>query len=355
MMAFNASSLARQDLKNLKPYEPVVLPGIIRMDANESPFDFPKEINDYIYRNMHPQSFNRYPDPMAQDLRAALANYTGAPVECILVGNGSDEIILNLALTFATGGNVLIPTPTFSMYEVHSLVAGAHAKFIPRNNDFSLNLDQMISEGKIGDTRLIFVCSPNNPTANEATWGELENLLQNTSALVIVDEAYVEFGGQSCLPLMDKYTNLAVMRSFSKSFGLAGLRVGYLIAHPTVIDQMSRVKQPFNINSFSQKAALAVLEHLTLFKKLIADMMYKRDHLWKQMNNMKEIEVLETITNFITFKTALSADEIHQQLIKQGVLIRNISGPGLENYLRVSVGTDDENKTFLESLLNVVG
>jgi len=352
-MIFKTASLARADLKALKPYEPVVHPGVIRMDANESPFDFPPEVKDYIYRSLTPQAFNRYPDPLAGDLRAALAGYTGAPKECILAGNGSDEVILNLALTFATGGKVLIASPTFSMYEVHSLVAGAEPVLIPRKPDFSIDVDEIVKQANAAGTRLIFICSPNNPTANETTWEELEDLLQNCCALVVVDEAYVEFGGKSCLPLMKKYPNLAIMRSFSKSFGLAGLRVGYLIAHPGVIREIRRVKQPFNLNSFSQRAALAVLEHLPLFKSLIDKIIQKRDYLFDQMSQMKRFHILPTATNFITFKTRRPAEEVHRELLKKGILIRNVSGPGLENYLRVSVGTDEENKAFLNALEEV--
>lgn len=355
MNNFNAAELARADLKSLKPYEPVVYPGVIRLDANESPFDFPPEIKDYIQRNLHPQAFNRYPDPLAEDLLAALAGYTGAPKNCILAGNGSDELILNLALTFATGGKVLIATPTFSMYEVHSRVAGAEPVSIPRKRDFSIDLDEIIKQENSTDTRLIFICSPNNPTANETTWEELETLLQNTRSLVVVDEAYVEFGGKSCLPLMEKYPNLAVLRSFSKSFGLAGLRVGYIIAHPGVIKEMKRIKQPFNLNSYSQRAALAVLEHLPLFQERIATIIEKRDNLWNQMSRIKGIDVLPTVTNFITFKTHRPAEEVYKELLDKGILIRNVSSPELENCLRVSVGTDEENNAFLKSLAEVMG
>lgn len=350
MTVFKPSELAREDLKNLKPYEPVVYPGVIRMDANECPFDFPPEVKDYINRSLHSQAFNRYPDPLAGDLRAALAGYTGASRECILAGNGSDEIILNLALTFATGGKVLITSPTFSMYEVHSLVAGAEPVFVPRKADFSINTGEIIRQGSAGDTRLIFICSPNNPTANETTEEELVTVLQNTGALVVVDEAYVEFGGSSCLPLLKQYPNLAVMRSFSKSFGLAGLRIGYLVAHPEVIAQIKRVKQPFNLNAYSQMAALAVMEHLSLFKAIIEDIKQKRDYLREKMKQINGVYVLPTVTNFVTFKTGRPAGEVHRELLNKGVLIRNVSSPGLENYLRVSVGTDKENETFLKLL-----
>jgi len=355
MNKFSPSTLARQDLKKLSPYEPVVQPGVIKMDANEFPFDFPQEVMDYIYSSTDPQSFNRYPDPMAGDLRTALAGYTGAPKEYILAGNGSDEIILNLALTFATGGDVLITPPTFSMYEVHSMVAGARPKFIPRNGDFSVNVEEVINQANNTDTRLIFICSPNNPTANETPQHEIKRILQNVSALVVLDEAYIEFGGTSCLSLVDEYPNLAVMRTFSKCFGLAGLRIGYLIASPGVINELRRVKQPFNLNSFSQRAALAVLDHLPLFEELIADIRDKRDLLWQQMQRIPGIEVLESKTNFITFKTTLPAAEIYQGLLNKGILIRNVSGPGLENYLRVSVGTGDENNTFLTALRDLIG
>lgn len=349
---FKPSNLARKDLKKLQPYQPAMHSNVIRLDANESPYDFPPEVIDDINAGLGAQAFNRYPDPLADDLRAALAAYTGTARECILAGNGGDEIIQNLILTFATGGKVFITSPTFAMYEVHSLIAGAEPVFIQRQEDsgFAIDAGEIIRQENETGARLIFICSPNNPTANETAREELAAVLQNTKSLVVVDEAYVEFGGQTCVPLLKEYPNLAIIRSFSKSFGMAGLRVGYLLAHPGVIAEIMRIKQPFNLNNYSQQAALAVLGHLPLFQARIENIIEKRDRQLKEMGLIKGIQVLPSATNFITFKSRRPAADVQRELLNKGVLIRNASAPGFENYLRAAVGTSQENEIFLKSL-----
>lgn len=354
MSNFDVSKLARNDLKFLKPYEPAIYPGAIRLDANECPFELPDEIIDHVLKNKPSQLFNRYPDPLAEGLLELLGNYTGYPKECISAGNGSDEIILDLALTFATGGEVIITSPTFSMYELHALIAGAQTVYSPRKEDFNINVQELIELGNSPDARLIYICSPNNPTANETSWSELETVLNNVRSLVIVDEAYVEFGGKSCLPLVKEYENLAVLRSFSKSFGLAGLRIGYLIANNKVISQIRRVKQPYNLNSFSQAIAEAVIANLPLFQERIKSIITKRDKLWNTMKSIKGIEVFPTVTNFIPFKTEQNAKNVYHELIKRKIVIRDISGPGLENCFRVTIGTDEENELFVHNLREIM-
>lgn len=332
------------------PYDPHLVPDVIKLDANENPFDFPPEVKQFIREHLQPEHFNRYPDPTARELRGGLSQFTGVPADGIMVGNGSDELILNLMLTFGTGKEVLIVSPTFSMYRIHAQIAGARWREVPRGKNFELNTASLIESSAGQDVSMIFVCSPNNPTGNAVPPDHIEELLANTSALVVVDEAYIEFGGESCTRLLSFYPNLILLRTFSKAFGLAGLRVGYLLARPEVVAELMRVKQPYNLNAFSQITARAALQYRDSFLRQVELIKRNRDVLIRGMESISGVRVFPTATNFILFHTPLDGARVFTGLLENGVLIRNVSGPALENCLRVSVGTEKENSTFLEKL-----
>ncbi len=352
--SFVLERLVREDLKNLVPYDPHVIPGVVKLDANENPFDFPREVKEFICEKISMELFTRYPDPMAVDLREGLSLYTGVPADSILVGNGSDEIILNLMLAFGTGREVLIASPTFSMYRIHAQVAGARWREIPRKAGFIPDLPALTEAAANGNASMIFVCSPNNPTGNAVPPEMIRELLEETTALVVVDEAYIEFGGESCVPLLSDYPNLVILKTFSKAFGLAGLRVGYLLAQAYVVKEILRIKQPYNLNSFSQLAACAVLKHRDILTEQVKSIIGNRDMLINEMRVLPEVQVYPADANFILFRTPLKAGVVFDELLRRGVLIRNASGPALENCLRVTVGTQEENNKFLEKLKNIL-
>ncbi|MBE3587652.1 MAG: histidinol-phosphate transaminase [Thermoanaerobacteraceae bacterium] len=353
--SFDPLALMRPDLAELVPYRAESHPGVVKLDANENPYDFPPVILEEIWHRMGKQFFNRYPDPAARRLVEHLSAYTGTGRDGIMVGNGSDEVILNLMLTFGTGGRVLIATPTFTMYGVHARIAGAAPVPVPRRAGFALDVEAIVKAARKGDTRLIFLCSPNNPTGNPSPPEEIAAILQNTRALVVVDEAYQEFGGESCLPLLEEYPNLVILRTLSKAFGLAGLRIGYLLADPAVVELLMRTKQPYNLNAFSQLAACTVLAHREEFNGLIKRILADREELFRELQAISGVEPFPTEANFILFRTSLPAERVHRELLARGVLIRNMHGPGLENCLRVTVGKRDENRLFLEKLKEVLG
>lgn len=354
-MVFDLKRVLRRDLENLAPYQ--VQPsrdGLIRLDANENPFDFPPFLQDEIYRQLKSGSFTRYPDDLAGELRKAISQSTGVPEEGIIPGNGSDELILNLCLAVGNGAQVAIATPTFSMYRVNSLIAGAAPVDIPRlKAGFALDLESL---GKIAaneKTRLIFLCSPNNPTGNATPVEDVAALLEHSRALVVVDEAYIEFGGQTCLPLAEKYANLVILRTFSKAFGLAGLRVGYLLGDPGVVKELLRVKQPFNLSTFAQVAACTVLAHREEFLKMIDAIRQSRDALKQELASLPGMTVFPSEANFILFRTPLPAKTVFDRLLQEGVLVRNLHGSGLEECLRVTVGREEENEVFLEKMRKI--
>jgi len=353
-MSFNLQGILRRDLNVIVPYEaPRVGEGVVKLDANENPFEFPENIIRETWERLK-YSFTRYPDPMSTELIEALSEHTGVPKGWIMAGNGSDELILNILLVFGNGGHVIIPTPTFSMYHIHSLIAGAKPIEVPRGSKFEVDVSAVAEACKRYQARAVIVCSPNNPTANTTPVEDIKRLLEESDSLIVVDEAYIEFGGESCLSLLNRYPNLVILRTFSKAFGLAGLRVGYLLGNPAVVKELYKVKQPFNLNTFSQMAARAALSNKEEFKLLIDKVLLMRDKLVKELSLIKNVTVFPSEANFILFRTQLKGKEVFEKLLKKGVLIRNVHAPGIEDCLRVTVGRESENKFFLDSLRAVL-
>lgn len=351
---FKLTELVRTGLDKLIPYDAHLYPEAIKLDANENPYPFPTELANRIGQLAAGALLTRYPDSDALELRRELAKYTGVTPEQIMVGNGSDELILNILLTYGTGGRVLITNPTFSMYKIHSLIAGARPIPVPRRADFSVDVPALVCYARQPESRVAVICSPNNPTGNSSTLEEIESVLQQVSCLVVVDQAYLEFGGVDCVELLNRYQNLIILRTFSKAFALAGLRVGYMLAHPDVLRQIKKVKQPYNLNSFSQAAARVVLEQRDIFKAQIADIIDQRKELAQALQQMPGVTTYPSDTNYLMFRTNYDSKVIYQGLLERGVLIRKLGGPELPGFLRASTGTPEENKKFLQALAQVL-
>lgn len=342
-------------LRDLVPYHVPVHTGVVKLDANENPYDFPPELLTGIFERVDGQTFVRYPDAEARELREAIAAYTGLSAENVFVGNGSDELILNLFLTFAVGGRVLIATPTFGMYRIHTVIAGAEPVAVNRDPDFAVDPERLLQAAQEVPAKVMVLCSPNNPSGNTIPPETVEQVLTGFDGIVVLDEAYFEFCGKSSVSLLGRYPNLVVLRTFSKAFGLAGLRVGYMLAHPDVIDAVWRVKQPFNVDAFAQLAARTVLENRSLFAPQIEVLMRDGAALYERLRLLPGVEAYPTEANYVLFWTPLDAQTVYQGLLARGVLIRDLGGPGLERCLRVSFGRPEENTKFLESLEEVLG
>ncbi len=355
-MTFDLKDVFRQDIKNLLAYNfQPFRDGLIKLDANENPFAFPFALQEKIYQQLRADSFTRYPDDLAGELREKISRHTGVSIEGIMVGNGSDELILNLCLAVGSGAQVVIATPTFSMYRINSQIAGAVPVEVPRRQPgFTLDHKALVRAAGDKKTKLIFLCSPNNPTGNAIPREEIAAILEESRALVVVDEAYIDFGGQTCLPLLKKYPHLVILRTFSKAFGLAGLRVGYLLGAPEVVGELYRVKQPFNLNTFSQVAACVALAHQGEFAKMIEAIVRDRDKLSQELASLPGVTVFPSEANFILFRTRLPAGMVFQRLLQEGVLIRNLHGPHLEECLRVTVGREEENRFFMEKMKKIL-
>lgn len=344
--------LVRDDIKELVPYEPHLFSNVIKMDANENPHIFPQEVIKSIFGEISGEDFTRYPDPLGTELKGKLSHFTGQPPENIVLGNGSDELIQLILQTFGgPGRRVIIPAPTFSMYRIYGETTGTKPVEVPRDERFGLVINEMLREMKHPDTRVTFIASPNNPTGNCVPIHQIRELAEGVKSLVVVDEAYLDFGGETCLPLLREYPNLLVLRTFSK-IGLAGLRVGYLAANRDVTFELSKVKPPYNVNTVSQIAACKVLENWQLFREQIADIAAERERLAEGLKKIPGVRVYPSQANFILFSVPVPPAEVHQGLVDDGILIRKGLGltHGLETCLRVTVGTKQENDLFLEKL-----
>lgn len=349
---FKPEQLVREGLKKLIPYNPGNYTGLIKLDANENPYDFPAGLMQQVLDTAGPQTFNRYPDAMAEELINELAQWHKVETRQIMVGNGSDELILDLMLAFGAGNRVVIAVPTFSMYGIHATIAGAEIVEAARQDNLELDVDKIISSAE--GAGLVVLCSPNNPTGNSSGTDQIVAILENCSCPVVVDQAYVDFGGNDFLSLLAEHRNLIVMRTFSKAYALAGLRIGYLLTHPEIIFYLLKVKQPFNLNGFSQVAALTVLRNRDLFLHRVKKLNEEKIILYNALQKMNGVRVYPSDANFLLFETAIPSMEVYNGLLKKNLLIRNFGDPRLSKYLRVSVGLPDENKYFLQSLQQVI-
>lgn len=356
-MGIDISNLVREDIRDFVPYDPHIYENVIKMDANENPYPFPDEILQEIYKRVKERGITRYPDPVAKKLRVELAKYTGVLPEQIIVGNGSDELIQLLLQVFGgPGTQSLIPYPTFSMYAIHTRITGGTPAGIPMQDDFSLPMEELLRGVERPENKVTFLCTPNNPTGNTIPVSQVEEVLQKAKGIVVADEAYLEFyNRETSTSLLKKYNNLAIIRTFSKAFALAGLRVGYMLASVEIIREMMKLKQPYNVNAFSQEAAVTVLKHRDAFKPQVDLIIAERERMYEALKAISGIKVYPSGSNYLMFRTEKSGPEVHHALIEKGVLIRNLhGGPGLDNCLRVTMGKKEENDIFLEKLKEII-
>ncbi len=340
---------ARSGIDDLQPYQtPKTIEADVKLNQNESPYDFPLELRCEIQKRLDNTNFNRYNDGSSKRLRALLAKKFNVSEDQIIVGAGIDELLYYLILAFVEKNDKIVrPIPSFSMYEICAKIMGADDKPVLLSSDFELT-EEFVDES--ANAKLIFICRPNNPTSNSSDKKIIEKIIQNTSGLVCIDEAYAEFAEEDCLDFL-KYENVIIFRTFSKAYSCAGVRLGYAISNQKIIDRFNRVKLPWNMNFFSQIVGEVVLENESIFAERIDEIKKERRRLISNLKPM--VEVLPSDCNFITFKVN-SPNSVFAKLVESGILIRNICQyPRLENYLRVNVGTAAENDKFLDALRNI--
>jgi len=339
----NVKRFVKPNVYSLQAYQAKDIPCRVKLDANESPYGFMD-----AYKAVRSVRTNRYPDPAAQTLKMSVSKEAGMKPGNILQGNGSDELIYYLITTF--GGPVLYPVPTFSMYGIITQALGEKKVEVPLDKDFDLDEKGMLMEIRRKKPRLIFLSSPNNPTGNCFSSQTILKIIESTSStsLIIVDEAYQPFASsKGFIPMLGDYKNLLIMRTLSK-MGLAGLRVGFLIADEEVIWHVNKVRLPFNLNALSQAAAIEILKDKKALKKNIRLIVSERGKLFSELSKIAGITPYPSEANFILFRVE-DADGVFNGLLKKGVLVRNMKGVG-GGCLRVTIGTPDENRIFIRAL-----
>jgi histidinol-phosphate aminotransferase len=348
----NIIKLIKPSVRKLRAYSIDETPSRIKLDAMENPFPPPGQVSREIGKAAQEAFINRYPDPSAKKLKKAIAALWGMDPDLMMLGNGSDELIQAIILAF--GGPVLIPVPTFAMYEITSRALSQNVVTVPLGKDFSLDADKMLKKAKEVEAKVIFLACPNNPTGNRFSDAAVRKILDKAAAAVVIDEAYFDFSRKAYLPELKKFPNMIILRTLSK-IGFAGLRVGVLAASPMVIEELNKIRLPYNINTLSQAAAVVALKRKNIVEWQISLLISEREKLYNDLVKMEGITAYPSETNFILFRTATDATRIYTKLKQAGILIKNLNKPGpLKNCLRVTVGKPEENSEFINTLKKIL-
>jgi histidinol-phosphate aminotransferase len=343
---YDINNILRENIKNLTPYssarDEYQGEASVFLDANENAFGSPLDT-----------AYNRYPDPMQYQVKMRLSEIKGVPARNIFIGNGSDEAIDILFRSFCNPGvdNVIIVPPTYGMYQVSANINDVEARKVLLTEEYQLNLEG-IAEAIDEHTKLIFICSPNNPTGNSINRDDIETLLANFNGIVVIDEAYINFSRQKTfIQELTEYANLVVLQTLSKAWGLAGLRVGMAFASEEIIEVMNKVKPPYNVNEASQQLALEALNNVQQVNDWIKETLAQRDKLVLALKDFDFVlDIYPSDANFVLVKTT-DAKGIYNFLVQNGIIIRNRTNVELcEGCLRITIGTPNENKILIDTL-----
>ncbi len=339
---WNLDELVRPNIRSLEPYrsarDEFKGQGQIFLDANESPFG---------------AGLNRYPDPLQWELKKAIASLKGVDPECIFLGNGSDEVIDLLFRIFCEPGRdraVVLP-PTYGMYAVCAGVPGVSVQEVPLDAEFQPEVEQVLATAD-SSAKLLFLCSPNNPTGNDFDESNLQRLVSGFPGIVVVDEAYIDFSARpSCLTWLEEYPNLVVLQTFSKAWGLAGIRLGMAFAGKPIIELLNKVKPPYNVNGLTQQAALEALRNPERIRADVRTILRERERLGKALNGYPFVEkVFPSDANFLLVRVN-DADGLYGFLLERGIVVRNRSRQlHCRGCLRITIGTPEENANLLKAL-----
>ncbi|TVR72164.1 MAG: histidinol-phosphate transaminase [Marinilabiliales bacterium] len=338
----SVNSLIRKNIRELKPYssarDEFEGDNAVFLDANENPYFRP---------------LNRYPDPRQRYLKKVISDMTQLPADNIFAGNGSDEAIDLLMRAFCEPGtdNVVAPDPSYGMYEVAAAINGAEYRKAQLNEDFSLNTEAL-REVADGNTRIIFLCSPNNPTGNSFMRSEVLGILDWFGGILVIDEAYIDFSGtQAFIDDVLKIPNLVVLRTLSKAWGRAGIRLGMAFAGREIIDVLNKIKPPYNVNSLTIDEAVRTLHDCRLKDQVVAGIIDTRSMLFERLNNYSFVKkVYPSDANFILVKVD-DAEDLYSYLVDINIIVRNrSSATGCSNCLRITVGSHEETDILLDAL-----
>ena len=362
----NSTKFIRRHVIDLPAYKPIYpldvlaeelgIPTnqLVKLDANENPFGPIPEVNNAL---VNLNTLHIYPDPESRKIRQKLASHHKIPEDSIVIGAGADELIdLIMRIVLDPGDKIINCPPTFGMYAFDGLLNQAKVISIPRNPDFSLNIEGLITAVNTHQPKLLFLANPNNPDGGIISEEDFQQIV-NLPVLVVLDEAYIQFAdqGKSYIPEVIKVNNLVVLRTFSKWAGLAGLRIGYGVFPQEITPFIMKAKQPYNVSIAAETAATITMEHLSVAEMRIGRIIEQRNWLIDELLQFPELSPYPSQANFILCKvTGTSAQQIQEQLRKQGILIRYFNKPGLTDHIRFSIGTKEQNQNLISTLKGVL-
>ncbi len=360
--------LTREEIEHLVPYPPgkpieelarevnIKKESIIKLASNENPLGPSPMAVEAIKKRL--KDLNRYPDGSAFYLKRKLSNKLGRPTDQIIIGNGSNELIELVVRTFLLPGEEVIqPFPTFLVYEKIVKGSGGQITSVPLKG-FDIDLEA-VTKSISPKTKIIFLNNPNNPTGQAIKKDQLKDFLNSIpkDIIVVLDEAYIEFAQSADIAngaeMLEYHSLILVMRTFSKIYGLAGLRIGYGFGSKLLIDYMERVRQPFNVNLLAQEGALAALDDEEFIKKTISIIENGKKYLYKELKKIG-LEYIPSVTNFFLIKVPSGARKVYELLLKKGVIVRSMEAYGLPEYIRITVGLKEENEKFISALKEVL-
>ena len=343
----NIQDLIRPTIKALKPYSSArdefqgSTDNMVFLDANENPFE---------------NGVNRYPDPHQGKLKAVLSEIKGISTKNILLGNGSDEVLDLIYRAFCEPNqdNVVILPPTYGMYEVLANLNAIGIKKVDLDTEFQPKVEEILNSAD-AHSKLLFICSPNNPSGNSFTTEAIEKMVSNFKGIVVIDEAYIDFSTEkSWLTRFNEFPNLIVTQTLSKAYAMAGIRLGICYASEEIITVLNTIKPPYNINELTQKKAIELLSIKDLASNQIADILKERETMITELQSVSYIsKIYPSDANFVLVKVD-DANKRYNQLIEKGIVIRNrTTQPGCENTLRLTIGTSEENKIVIDTLKSI--
>ncbi len=356
MSQVNLMNLVRDKVKALKAYHVETIDAEIKLHANENPYPPPPELFNRLQESLKSFQLNRYPDPDSQVLKETIAEINRVPAESIVIGNGSDELIQLILQIFCDEGDAFaFPDPTFAMYAIIGKGLGLNPHPFPLNDSWDFKGEAFLAFLAEKNARVVFFSYPNNPTGNCYSANEIKKVIEGFQGIVVLDEAYFDFARKTFIDDIKKHNNLILLRSLSK-IGLAALRVGFGIADPAIMEQINKVRLPYNSNTISQAFAAQVLRDFSPVKKQIDIILTERERLAKALSALPNLTVFPSDSNFILFRVEQEGEKVFENLMKNGILIRNLNAhPRLKNCLRVTVGTREENDQFLAQLVKIKG
>lgn len=351
-----ADKIVRPEIQAMHAYHVADATGLVKLDVMESPYGLPRELAEEVGRLVSALSLNRYPVPTAERLRALIREVMQVPAGCdVLLGNGSDECIQYITATVAREGAVVMaPAPSFAMFSMHALFYRLRFAGVPLRADFTLDADAFLAAVEKDKPALVWIAFPNNPTGNAFPVPDIERIVRAAPGLVVIDEAYQPFAGATFMPRLAEFENMVVLRTVSK-IGMAGLRLGYVAGRPEWIGAFNKARSPFNVNVVTEAIAIKLLENKKVLDAQAAKVLAERERMRPELERLPGLTVYPTAANFFLVRVAGAkgaGTRVFESLKSQGVLVKDFSGgpPALENCLRITVGTPDENRILLTAM-----